>query len=134
MGKIGCDYLRIAVSNRWSSNWFNADVEIQAGAWSGKYTATFENGELRSFASGIRKLYRELSGSVSLAQKREKYLAMTCKGDGRGHICLSGFAQQSGGPLGPKVFFDFNVDQTELPQVAAALEAINPQSPNLSSS
>jgi hypothetical protein len=128
IGRVGWDYLRVAVSNRWSSNWFDADVEIHCGAWSGKYTATFENGELRGFAAELRKLYQTLSGRISFQQKSEKFLTVTCEGDGRGHISLSGVAEQNG-PEGPRLFFGLRLDQTELPQIAEALETIDPPPP-----
>jgi hypothetical protein len=126
IGRVGWDYLRIEVSDRWSTNWFDADVEIKCGAWSGKYTATFENGELRSFAAEIRRLYVDLSGTASLQQVGEPYLSITCKGDGRGHIWLNGVAEER--PYqGPKLIFQFTLEQTELPQIADALEALDPK-------
>jgi hypothetical protein len=126
IGRIGWDHLRITLSDRWSTNWFNADVEIKCEAWAGKYTATFESGELRSFASEIRTLYQELSGTAALQQTGQQYLSITCKGDGRGHIWLDGVAKERAYD-GPSLTFQFSLEQTELPSIADALEALDPR-------
>jgi len=68
IGRDGWDYLRISISDRGNSNWFDADVEIRCGVWHGQYTAQFESGELRSFAAELRKLVNELSGSAILSK------------------------------------------------------------------
>jgi hypothetical protein len=128
IGRVGWDHLRIAVPDRGSSNWFNADVEIHCGAWHGQYTAYFENGELRSFAAQLRNLYRDLSGSAVFQQRLEAYLTITCKGDGRGHILLSGIAQERPNQ-GPTLSFQLDLEQTQVPQIADALDAVDPSSP-----
>jgi hypothetical protein len=125
IGRIDQDHLRITISNRWSTNWFDANVEIKCGAWSGNYTATFENGELRSFASDIRRLYQDLSATVTF-QQSEPYLSISCKGDGRGHIWLTGVAEERP-HQGPKLVFQFGLEQTELPQIANSLDALDPR-------
>jgi hypothetical protein len=129
IGRAGWNHLRIAISDRCHSNWFNADVQIRCGGLSAKYTATFESGELRSFAAEIRRLYRELSGSACLKQKGPSYLAVTCKGDGRGHIWLTGVAEERP-QQGPKLVFELSLEQTDLPLIADTLEAMDSQSPH----
>jgi len=126
IGRLGWDHLRISTAADCLRTYeFKPDVEIRCGVWRGKYEATFECGELRSFASELRDFGRNLSGSVSFETSIEQALAMTFKGDGRGHVWLEGVAQERS-YNGPKLIFQFNMDQTALPEIINALEALDP--------
>lgn len=126
IGRIGWDYLRIRALGRSYPPFFDAEVEVQCRPWSGKFVATFLNGELSEFAGRIRELYRDLRGPVRFEQKYERFLTFELKGDGRGHIWLSGIAAAGQHQLGTKLVFEFGLEQTELPALASSLEAMDP--------
>jgi hypothetical protein len=123
IGRAGWDYLRITVPTP-GPHFFNGDVEIQCHAWRGKFEAGFRRGELRGFAQQLRKLYEQLSGTARL-QQHEPYLDITCTGDGRGHIVFHAIAQEAPN-TGVQLHFKIGLDQTQLPAIIDALDAIDP--------
>jgi hypothetical protein len=126
IGSNDGDHLRITVVDRSNRPFFDAEVEIHCRPWSGKFAATFLIGELNGFASQIRELYRELRGPIRFEQRHERFLTLEFKGDGHGHIGLKGIAAAR--PYEAKLMFELGLEQTELPGIASALEAIDPVS------
>jgi hypothetical protein len=114
---------RISAPN--SERWFHASVFVQAAVWSGKLRAEFIAGELRRFGLEIEQLYKELDGTAEL-RPIETFLQMTFKGDGRGHILVSGTACNRLGPR-TRLEFEFELDQTQLPSITKALFLADPE-------
>ena len=124
IGRIGWDYLRLEVMHRRNPPFFDAEVEIHCKPWSGKFVATFFVGELRELARQIRELYGDLRGPIQFEQKYERFLTLELKGNGRGTIRLTGTAAAQ--PYETKLMFELGLEQTELPAIASALEAMDP--------
>ena len=129
IGRFGWDFLRITLLDRRNPPFFDAEVEVHCRPWAGKFVATFFIGELHEFAGQIRELYRDLHGPIRFEQKHERFLTLELKGDGRGHVWLSGIAGDHQHQLGTRLVFEFGLEQTQLPGIAAALEAMDPVYP-----
>jgi len=101
-------------------DWITADAELRCGPWNGKLRVWFYGRELSLFAEEIRKLYRELRGTATLAPFEVPHVKMTFTGDGRGGITVDGCARTDF--MNDTVLsFQFQIDQTFLPQIANAL-------------
>jgi hypothetical protein len=123
IGKTGSEHVSIIVTDRPDSEgWMTATLEVSAGAWGGACGAWFHQGELRQFASEIEKLYDSLTGTAVL-DPLEPYLELNLTGDGKGHVLVSGQAQDHPGAI---LKFRFELDQTELPAIVAALRTADP--------
>jgi hypothetical protein len=105
--------------------WSHASVSIQSAVWTGKLRAVFMAGELRRFGAEIEKLYLELKGKAEL-RPMDGFLEMTFEGDGRGHVLVTGTACHQNG-AGTRLEFEFELDQTQLPNIARALLQADPE-------
>ncbi len=94
-------------------------MQIQAGPWKGRYSASFYCGELGQFAAEIDRLCRELNGTAQFTPI-EPHLELKLSGDGRGHFNLEGKADDTLWQ-GNYLCFRLELDQTELPAIASAL-------------
>lgn len=99
--------------------WSVAHVEIACGAWSGSFDCEFAAGELHDFGKEIQQLYHSLDGTASLTPL-EPHLELRLAGDGKGHIEVSGKAVVRF-QTRTYLAFEFSLDQTQLPEIAAAL-------------
>jgi hypothetical protein len=123
IGQQGSDFIKIETSSRAThEGWFDAKITVRCSPFSGSYTASFMAGELLRFAEEIEVLYRELN-SVAELRPIEPHIELRMTGDGRGHIKVKCRAE---GKLayGPKLSFELELDQTQLPKIASSLIAI----------
>ena len=114
---------RVSAPN--NERWFHASVSVQSAVWNGNLRAEFMAGELNQFGLEIERLYKELKGKAEL-RPIEPFLEMTFEGDGRGHILVSGTACDRLG-TGTRLVFEFELDQTQLPNIAKALIGADPK-------
>lgn len=115
------EFLCIEVRGPDFEMWLTGSVTVSVGPWSGTSKVSFYAGELNRFAADIDRLYRSLTGTAEL-KPMEPYLELTLMGDGKGHIVAEGkvrdgFVNQT------YLAFEFALDQTQLPEIAAALRA-----------
>jgi hypothetical protein len=99
--------------------WSFAHVEVACGVWRGGFDCEFAADELYQFGREIERLYRSLDGTADLSPIEPK-LELRLTGDGKGHIAVFGkavaqFQTQT------YLTFEFSLDQTQLPVIAAAL-------------
>lgn len=105
--------------------WVKAEIYVYCDGWSGRTAAEFLPGTLSGAAAQIRRLRRELTGTAVL-ESLEPQIAVEFRGDGKGHIAVSGSACNGLG--GTQLVFRFDIDQTFLVQIADALDrAASPQ-------
>jgi hypothetical protein len=124
IGSIDADHLLIELTGRCSEeSWLEGSVEVVADVWRGTVPSGFQAGELRNFAAQLELLFRDLHGIARLSPA-DPYLDLECSGDGRGHIQIKGTAQNR--MDGSSLMFCFQIDQTELPAIIAALKAADP--------
>jgi hypothetical protein len=125
IGKTGAEHVSISIAGRPDTEgWIEATLEVAAGVWTGRCEVWFHEGELRQFASEIERLYNSLTGTAEL-NPLEPYLGLKLTGDGKGHIVVDGSARDRL-HRGATLTFRFELDQTELPAIAAALRAADP--------
>jgi hypothetical protein len=99
--------------------WVVARIEIACGVWRGAFRCEFYGGELHQFGEDVEQLYRALNGTAKLTPM-EPNLCLELTGDGLGHIAVSGKAEAEF-YTGTHLVFNFSLDQTQLPLIAAAL-------------
>jgi hypothetical protein len=99
--------------------WTVGRIDVACGVWSGAFECDFHAGELHEFGREIQQLYHALDGTADL-KPIEPNLEVRLTGDGKGHIAVSGKAIAE---FHTRTYltFEFSLDQTQLPAIAAAL-------------
>jgi hypothetical protein len=115
-------YERPASGEYHDDNWVVVAVSISAGAFSGRFHATFVTNEFVAFRSELRELYRTLNGEATFTTL-EGQLRLDLVGNGRGGITLKGEALDNAG-TGNCLTFEFAIDQTYLVSTLEGLDQI----------
>lgn len=95
IGNKGADHVSLQIARHDPEGWCNGNIEVRCNHLAAKINGTFHKGELSRFAQEIRRLCDDLSGTAQL-QPLEPNIALTLKGDGKGHITVEGVARQDG--------------------------------------
>jgi len=119
IGNSESERVIIEIVGRGAEEWAIAHVEVACDAWRGAFRCEFCAGELHQFGKEIQQLYRTLDGTAKLAPI-EPNLELKLTGDGKGHITVAGKAVAQF-HTGTYLIFNFSLDQTQLPAIAAAL-------------
>jgi hypothetical protein len=126
IGRPGADHVLIKTNDTGIEGWIPATVEVSVGGWRGGLRAAFFTGELARFAGELKSLHESLIGIARL-EPIERYLQLEMRGDGKGHIHVSGVAQNylSGSV---RLIFSFQpyLDQSDLPDIIVALRECDP--------
>jgi hypothetical protein len=101
-------------------DWSRADIEVHCDGLSGKIRGEFWKSELADFGRDVRELFADLSGEAIL-KPIEPNIELTLKGDGKGHINVTGIAQNHF-ERRTRLHFEFNIDQTYLRSIAEAID------------
>ncbi len=105
-------YERPTSGEYFDDNWLIVNVEVCAGAFRGKFSATFLTHEFVDFREQLQELYDSLNGEAVFSTLEEQ-LSIHISGNGLGGIVLRGRASDQAG-IGNKLEFEFNLDQTYL--------------------
>ncbi len=125
IGKSGAEHVTIEITEPLNQDrWLEGNLDVRVGPWCGRSRVLFYQGELNRFAAQIERLYSDLVGPAEL-HPMEPYLEMRLCGNGRGSILLEGKAQDSPVP-GTYLVFRLQIDQTDLPAIAASLRTADP--------
>jgi len=97
-------------------------VDLVGGPFGGSIIASSYAGPqtYRSFHRELLELYRNLNGEANLPQSYEN-LRVSLTGDGLGHVTVRADAV-AGDCMDIRLSFNFRIDQTQLPDVIAAVE------------
>ena len=115
-------YERQATGEFYDDNWLSCEVRVQAGAFGGKYSASFLASELSQLHQSLECLYRNLKGSVRFeSMESQLELQFTC--DSLGHIAVLGTAMDQAG-IGNKLSFSVSFDQTFLQRLVQELRQV----------
>jgi hypothetical protein len=108
-----------------SWKWLTVTIELAVGPFRGSFQATGWRSEtLSAFRSDLQRLYDTLEGEASSHPDCEGSLAVKMRGDGLGHIEISGEACADAA-CGPWLRFQLpDIDQTYLPGIISAVEEI----------
>jgi hypothetical protein len=104
------------------ANWVYATIEIAAGAFRGEVDATLRAEDFARFRDELRPLYTDLAGRAKF-DTMEEWLSIDVVGDGKGHFHAECAAVDHPG-TGNRLAFAIDFDQTELPTIVRALDAI----------
>ncbi len=124
LGSEAGDHLIVAINGRPDDcdDWLDARMVVRAGAFSATIDALLLTCDFPPFRSQLESLYRILSGSATF-DTIEGQLRFTLTGNDRGGITVAGTISDQSGD-GNQLTFHFEIDQTYLPEVIAALRAI----------
>jgi hypothetical protein len=103
-------------------NWVNVTVSVSAGAFTGKFAASFLTKEFVAFRSQLRELCKALKGEATFTTM-EGQLTLNLVGDGRGGITLKGEALDQPG-IGNCLTFELALDQTYLASTLDGLDQV----------
>jgi hypothetical protein len=97
-------------------------VRSRVGGFRGEYEALLRIDEIADLRTGLIRLHAELKGTA-VFESMEQWLRMHIEGYGRGHFVAKCEATDQPG-TGNTLRFELHFDQTELPPVLAALDAV----------
>jgi hypothetical protein len=103
-------------------NWVCAKVTIVAGAFRGELEAQLRAEDFVYFRDGLRPLYEKLAGRAKF-DTMEEWISIDIQGDGKGHFHADCVAVDMPG-TGNRLTFAIEFDQTDLPEILQALDAI----------
>ena len=95
-------------------------VQIQAGSFTGHAEPWLDVSDFARFAPEAQKLYETLKGEARFVTVEDQ-ISLILKGDGKGHINLSGRLLDRCGD-GNELLFKLNLDQTQLKHSISELE------------
>src|SRR5688572_27338020 len=107
--------------DRFDLNWLRTDVSVQAGSFHGRESIAILTWELSGFLAELVKLQETLAGTATF-ETIEEQLEMQLKGDGRGHIELSGCVSSPENANSLKFYLEF--DQTDLAKTISELKGV----------
>jgi hypothetical protein len=103
-----------------SDTWLAAEAEIKAGKFSGRATLWLDLSDFARFITSAQSLYNTLEGEARF-ETIESQIGFLLKGDGKGHIALTGFLLDRCGD-GNELRFTLDFDQTMLPKTISEIE------------
>jgi hypothetical protein len=124
------DYLEVRPSRRlhasatdyWDGNWIGCTVEISAGKFRATYAADLRADEFASFRDNLAAVYENLSGTA-LFESMEEWIRIEASCDRKGHFTAACEVTDLPG-MGARLRFNLSFDQTQIPKMIAALDAI----------
>jgi hypothetical protein len=93
-------------------DWRKAEIKIQVGGFQAQVSLFLESSDFERFLPQARRLYETLEGEARF-ETIEGQIRLVLKGDGKGHINLSGKLLDSAG-IGNELSFKLEFDQTLL--------------------
>ncbi len=106
----------------WDGNWLSTTIRVRTGAFQGEYQAQFRTTEFTSFRDQLRVLHEKLVGNATF-ESLEHWLRIHVEADGKGHF--EARCEANDDPSFPsQLRFRLHFDQTELPPILRALDAI----------
>jgi hypothetical protein len=104
------------------------EISIKAGAWSASYPADLRSPDFPFFREQLEHLQHDPAG-VAVFDTLEGQLKLHLNGDHRGHIAIRGTARDKVG-TGNELGFQFEIDQSFLPELIAELKLVEQQFPS----
>jgi len=125
LGNVESSYIKITpLDLNETQGWFQADIQIKVNCFSGGVDVYIEHHDLQNFHSQLKNLYKTLKGSAELIPTERQFI-MKLSGNGRGQINVEGEAFEKA-TYGSCLQFDFELDQTYLPEFIESLKSVLP--------
>ncbi len=115
-------YERAPSGNYYDDNWLTSQIRVSVGGFHGKVEATIQTAELDRFLTQLRPLYKTLRGTAEFSTL-EGQLHLLLVGDGKGHMELTGEAEDQAGGSN-QLRFRLQFDQTQLETSIHELERV----------
>ena len=105
------------------ADWLVGTLRGAGGPYRGGERFTIETQELEDLRTEFARLYKELGGGFEF-EPIEPHVSLKVNGDGLGHFRVR--CQLNAEPLlvGPALSYEISLDQTEIPSIVAALDAL----------
>src|SRR6266508_1970847 len=122
IGRGVSEYLNVQVTGRshpgsedyWDGNWVDADIEIDAGSFQGRFGAYLRVEELKDFRNAIARLY-SFDSKEAKFKTMEEQLHINITGNGLGRFTAVCEALDQAG-IGNRLIFSLEFDQSEIPE------------------
>ena len=111
----------------WDKNWINVHVIVQAGGFSGKFSAYVMPIDFKSFEAQLRNLYDKLKGFANF-ETLEDQIAIRIQGNESGNMLAKCEVMDQAG-IGNKLIFEIEFDQSYIPNILRQLENIKSKFP-----
>ena len=130
IGRSDSEYLNVQITGRshpgsqdyWDGNWVNADIEIDAGSFRGRYGAYLRAEELKDFRDALARLY-SFDSKEAKFETMEGQLIIRVTGNGLGHFVAECEALDQAG-ICNRLIFSLEFDQTEIPEMLKGLDVV----------
>jgi hypothetical protein len=109
-------------TDRFDRNWLRVEASVSVGSFRAKEQIAILTGDLESLANQLEKLHKKLTGTATF-ETLEEQLRFEVKGDGRGHMDLTG-KLSSPEPNANILTFHLEFDQTQLAESIAQLRRV----------
>jgi hypothetical protein len=103
-------------------NWIDCELEIAAGAFSGRFRADLRSDEFQSFSEELEGLSRTLEGAATFSTL-DGQIAFALTGDGTADVRVTGEAIDAA-DSGNRLQFRFDIDRMQLPPLCEALDHV----------
>jgi hypothetical protein len=114
--------LHPSASDYWDGNWTACAISVSAGRFGALYTADLRTDEFARFRDSLAAVYENLRGTA-LFEAMEDWIRIEASGDGKGHFTAVCEATDKPG-MGARLNFKLSFDQTQIPKMIEALDAI----------
>lgn len=111
----------------WDGNWLTTEINIQIGAWKGKYQAQLRAEEALFLKEEFDKLYEKLNYHFEF-KPVEPWIKLNIIGNKFGQIDIQGNARDEIG-TGNELIFSLKIDQTYLQGIISSLKEVNEKYP-----
>ena len=115
-------YERSPTGDYHDDNWLTVKIKVSAGGFHGQTDAAIMTYEIAAFTLELRILFKKLTGSAKF-ETLEEQLSLELRGDGKGHIDVSGEVEDNLG-MGNRLRFAIKIDQSQLAQSLRELETV----------
>jgi hypothetical protein len=106
--------------DNWDDNWISCEVHVSAGGFRGSFAASLRSEEFQGFLDEIQSLNQTLEGRAAFSTV-EGQIEISLTADRKGRVRVQGVALDQPG-VGNRLHFEFEIDQTYLTRISAALE------------
>lgn len=120
-------YERTPVGDYHDDNWLTVKIDVSTGGFRGTVHAALLTFELKEFVAEMETLFQTLIG-IAEFQTLEEQLQIELKGDGKGHILLTGEVLDQAG-IGNRLSFSFQFDQVALGKSIRGIKAVTEKFP-----
>jgi hypothetical protein len=96
----------------WDANWLSCRIEARLRGFRARFDAFLMTSDFPPFRDALRRLWEDLRGEA-VFETLEKQVLLRVRGDGLGHMTVSGQLEDIAG-MGNRLSFALELDQTHI--------------------